>query len=81
MRHSGGEWRWFHSRNKIFARNSDGTIREIIGTATDITERKSTEDRTRFLANLNEAFRPLADANEILQIAVNMLGEYLNVNR
>jgi PAS domain S-box-containing protein len=81
MRHSGGEWRWFHSRNKVFARNSDGTVREIIGTATDITERKSAEDRTRFLANLNEAFRALADVNEIMQIAVRMLGEHLNTNR
>jgi PAS domain S-box-containing protein len=81
LRHNSGEWRWFHCRNKIFTRNADGTTREIIGTATDITERKNIEDRTNFVASLNEALLPLADPKEITQVAVRMLGEYLHVDR
>ena len=33
-------WRWFHGRDKVFARNEDGSVRETIGTVADITERK-----------------------------------------
>ena len=40
MRHSSGDWYWILSRNKVFARDKYGSVREIIGTATDITERK-----------------------------------------
>src|SRR5262249_50894090 len=40
MCHSDGTWRWFHSRDKVFTRNADGAVREIIGAATDITSRK-----------------------------------------
>jgi PAS domain S-box-containing protein len=81
LRHRSGEWRWFHCRNKTFARNASGATREIICSATDITERKNAEERTRFLANLNAAFMPLADPNEIMQVAVRMLGEHLHVDR
>ena len=81
VRHSNGEWRWFHSRDKVFSRNDDGSVKEIIGTATDITERKGTEDKVRFMADLNEAFQPLADPEEIMAVAVRMLGEHLGVDR
>jgi PAS domain S-box-containing protein len=62
MRQNNGTWRWFHSRDKVFTRNADGSVREIIGTATDITERKyfekrlkDSDDRYRaFIANSEE---------------------------
>ena len=41
-----GEWRWFHSRDKVFTRNEDGSVRETIGATTDVTENKqSGEER------------------------------------
>jgi PAS domain S-box-containing protein len=81
MRHISGAWRWFHSRDKVFTRNGDGTVRETIGTATDITERKDTEEKIRFMADLSHALLPLADPGEIMTVAVRMLGEYLDVDR
>src|SRR6185369_1310971 len=62
MRHNDGTWRWFHSRDKVFTRNADGSVREIIGAATDITERKYDEKRWKdsderyraFIANSTE---------------------------
>jgi PAS domain S-box-containing protein len=62
MRHKDGAWRWFHSRDKIFTRNADGSVKEIIGAATDITERKHVEERLKdsddryraFIANSSE---------------------------
>src|SRR5262245_4321287 len=43
MRHKSGIWRSFHSRDKVFGRNEDGSVREIIGTATDVTDLKAAE--------------------------------------
>src|SRR5215475_3031445 len=65
MHNSSGAWRWFHSRDKVFTRNEDGTVRETIGTATDITELKDTEEKVRFIADLSQALLPLADPGEI----------------
>jgi PAS domain S-box-containing protein len=81
MRHSSGDWRWFHSRDKVFTRNEDGSVREIMGTATDVTERKNAEAKTKFMADLNEAFFPLADPAQIMDVAVRRLGEFLGVDR
>src|SRR5262245_52259207 len=81
MRHSSGAWRWFHSRDKVFTRNEDGTPRETIGTATHITERKDAEEKIRFIADLNHTLLPLADPAQIMAVAVRMVGEYLEVDR
>jgi PAS domain S-box-containing protein len=39
MKSANGEWRWFLSRNTVFKRDADGRVREIVGTAQDITDR------------------------------------------
>lgn len=59
MRHRDGEWRWFLSRDTVFARDADGTPLQVIGTATDITERKLAE--AQLLAS-EARFRTLAEA-------------------
>ena len=81
LQNSSGVWRWFHSQDKAFSRNFDGTVREIIGTATDITERKGIEEKAVFMSNLNQALAPLADPKQIMTVAVRMLGEQLGVDR
>jgi PAS domain S-box-containing protein len=43
MRAKSGEWRWFQSRDAVFARDSAGAVQQIIGSAFDITERKLQE--------------------------------------
>jgi len=39
-----GEWQTFFARATIFERTTDGTVKQILGTATDITERKRAEE-------------------------------------
>jgi PAS domain S-box-containing protein len=47
MRHKNGEWRWLVSRDTVFIRNAEGKPKQILGTATDITERKVAEEKLR----------------------------------
>ncbi len=43
FRHKNGEWRWIHRYVAVFTRTADGRVKEILGTATDITALKTTE--------------------------------------
>ncbi|MBW4681645.1 MAG: PAS domain S-box protein [Microcoleus vaginatus WJT46-NPBG5] len=43
MRHANGEWRWFYSRDTVFAHTADGCPHLLLGISEDITERKQTE--------------------------------------
>jgi PAS domain S-box-containing protein len=81
MRHRNGTWRWFHSRDKVLTRNADCTVREIIGTTTDITERKNAERKSKFLVGLDQALAPIADPEHTMTVAMCMLGEYLGADR
>jgi len=39
-----GEWRTLISRESVFSRTADGKVKQIIGTATDISDRKRTQE-------------------------------------
>ncbi len=44
MRHADGDWRWFLSRDTVFARDADGSVRQVLGIAQDITRQRQNED-------------------------------------
>jgi two-component system, LuxR family, sensor kinase FixL len=47
MRDRAGSWHWFESRDSVFARNTEGKVTQLIGTALDITARKQMEEALR----------------------------------
>jgi len=65
MRHRNGDWRWLLSRDTVFARSETGAVRQLLGIAMDITERKEAE---LMLALSEERFRTLSDAPVLLWI-------------
>lgn len=67
-RHADGSWRWFQLRLAVFARGTDGHVRQIIGTATDITERRRAEEE---LHRLNAELEQRVAARTAELIAVN----------
>ncbi|WP_026733744.1 hybrid sensor histidine kinase/response regulator [Fischerella sp. PCC 9605] len=44
MQHKNGEWRWMFSRDSVFMRTYDGKPKQILGAATDISDRKRAEE-------------------------------------
>ncbi len=44
MRSASGEWRWIQGRGKAVARDASGRATRLVGTHTDITERKRAEE-------------------------------------
>src|SRR3712207_2778207 len=59
MRHAGGECRWLRSREVPFARSADGRVAQVLGVATDVTERRRTLDALR---EGEARFRAIAEA-------------------
>ncbi|NER35085.1 MAG: PAS domain S-box protein [Oscillatoria sp. SIO1A7] len=49
MKNALGEWRWFRSRNVVFERNKQGKPEQILGTATDISDRRRTQEALQSL--------------------------------
>jgi PAS domain S-box-containing protein len=47
MQHADGRWRWLYSRDVPFSRDEAGTVTQILGVCSDVTERKQTEDALR----------------------------------
>jgi PAS domain S-box-containing protein len=71
MRNALGEWRWLYSWDTVFARTADGTPKQILGTASDITALKQAEEALR---HNNEI---LAATNAELARATRLKDEFL----
>ncbi len=55
MKQANGEWRWLYSRESVFSRDADGVVKQSIGTAQDISERKRLEQEQSRLISILEA--------------------------
>ncbi len=86
-RHADGNWHWLSSRDTLFRRTPDGRPHQIIGTATDITERKQAENAikqanaqlTEQLAELelrHQEMVLLGKMNSFLQVCRSMAEAY-----
>jgi PAS domain S-box-containing protein len=45
LKHKLGHWVWLHDRARVFKRSESGEVIQILGVATDITERKLLEEK------------------------------------
>ncbi len=77
MRDANGRWHWLSSRETIFARKSDGTVKQIIGAAEDISDRKHKEEQIR--ASLAEKEVLLREIHHRVKNNLNVIHSLLNM--
>jgi PAS domain S-box-containing protein len=69
LRHKSGEYRWYLDRGKVVARDEQGRPLRMVGTITDITERKQVErERAEALANLQTIMETVPDVIFVLDL-------------
>jgi PAS domain S-box-containing protein len=78
MRHANGSWRWIHSRYTVFTRTDDGAVKQILGAAEDISQRKLAETARR---ESEERFRAIFEQAAIGISRVSLSGQFLEVNQ
>jgi PAS domain S-box-containing protein len=88
IRHKDGDYRWFLSRDRIFNRTADGSPKQILGVATDITVQKQTQAalhqqamRQRLLMVVTQNIRQTLDLSHILETTVTEVRQFLQTDR
>jgi PAS domain S-box-containing protein len=81
-----GSVRWVHSAAEA-ARDEAGKVVMISGTLMDITHRKqvehmlrASEQRLRLLQSLNDAIHDVSDPEQVVPVALRVLGEHLSLS-
>ena len=71
MQAKNGDWKWILGRGRAVSRDTSGKARRIIGTHTDITERKQTEEKIR---TINEQLQQVnAEKDKLFSIIAHDL--------
>lgn len=84
VKHADGTWRWINTRDTLFVRGSDDRIKQIIGTAQDITERKASDeavrrftDQRKYLLEVSQAMLSSLAIDEIVSFISEALEKVL----
>lgn len=84
MQHADGTWRWFHGCDAVLDRHPDGSVRQIVGTATDVTAIKqaelsiqASEQRLRALAESSAVGIATADGAGLVTYVNKRVGDIL----
>lgn len=68
MRRADGEWRTLHGRDTVFARDDEGQVAQLIGTAHDVTRQRVAE---RELVGLSQRFEATVMASPLAIVALD----------
>lgn len=72
--------RLFVEGTMVALRDENGTLLGFSKVMRDITERQQSDARNLFLVRLEEALRPLTATEEMMRVATQLLGEFLQVD-
>ena len=78
MRHADGSWRTLRSYERVFLRNADGSLKQKVGVALDITDRKEAEKE---LVKSEQRYRSVFENTGAAMIIVNEDGTIAFANR
>ncbi|WP_322743960.1 sensor domain-containing diguanylate cyclase [Nostoc edaphicum] len=84
FRHKNGEWRWLHTREVVFARDTNSTPTQILGSVEDISTRKQAEvmlqqqaEGERLITEVTQQIRQSLNLEEVLNTTVNSIRQCL----
>jgi PAS domain S-box-containing protein len=77
LRHHTGEWRWVWFRERIFKRDADGSPRQIMGTAQDVTERRRIKQALKEATKRERAI--IENALDVI-CSVDAKGRFVTIN-
>ena len=80
IRAADGGYCWVLARG-VPIRDDAGEVVRWFGTCTDIDSQKRAQATERFLADLSDRLRPIAEPEEVMWTAVSAVGERLEVSR
>ncbi|HLO49955.1 MAG TPA: response regulator [Kamptonema sp.] len=72
MKHQDGSWRWLKSRDTVFSRTPEGKLKQTLGAASDITEKKQAEDEISLLLATTQAINRSLDFQEALTVILGL---------
>jgi PAS domain S-box-containing protein len=83
MRDVHGKWKWFYSQETVFLRNADGSVKQTIGAASDITELKEVETRLQSSVAekevlLREVHHRVKNNLSVVDSLLSMQARYIN---
>ncbi|HBB32178.1 MAG TPA: hypothetical protein DDZ80_17685 [Cyanobacteria bacterium UBA8803] len=88
IRNAFGEWRTLLTLESVFERTPDGTVKQVIGTSTDISDLKRIEEalresalREQAIATVLQRMRQTLDMNKIFSATTEELRHVLNCDR
>jgi PAS domain S-box-containing protein len=95
IQHKNGEYKWFLSRETVFARTADNKPWKILGTATEISDRKQAElelkqakkcleqqiEQRFLLEKITQKIRSSLNPERVFQTAAAQIGKAFNVDR
>ncbi|MDF0642412.1 MAG: response regulator [Nitrospira sp.] len=88
IRHADGSYRWLLSRATAFERDTDGRVKQVIGVATDTTERKQAQEellvrsrQLRLLFELAEAVNHADALPQLYERALDSIVQALGADR
>ena len=69
MHRADGEWRTLHGRDAVFARDAEGRVKQLVGTAQDVTDQRRAEAE---LAQLSQRFEATVMASPLAIVSLGV---------
>ena len=78
VKNGAGQWQWFLARSTVLNRNPDGSPRQLLGTAIDVTERKQAEAKLQQQAEDIARYSRITTAGEMASAMAHELNQPLH---
>ncbi len=78
-----GQWKWIYSQETVFLRNADGKVKQVIGSASDITKLKEVETKLQLSLSekevlLREVHHRVKNNLSVVDSLLSMQARYIN---